>query len=62
MIYLAQINYLLIKPDENMLATSCLGCFGPLARTPMLDPLLSNKIPASNHIIIQYFFNVLGVT
>ena len=29
-----------------MFATSCLSFLGPQARTPMLDPFNSNKIPA----------------
>lgn len=35
------------KPDEQIVATSCLIFFGPLTRTPTLDPLHSNSISAS---------------
>lgn len=34
------------KPDEQIAATSCLIFFGPLTRTPMLDPSLSESISA----------------
>jgi hypothetical protein len=41
------------KPDEQMFAIPCLIIFGPLARTPTLDPLHSNRISASKEGLVK---------
>lgn len=45
------------KPDEQIAATSCLIFFGPLTRTPMLDPSLSKIISA--RIKLLWFINIM---